>query len=179
MILMKEKPSIFQIEKLQAIGLQLCYKSHDLSLLILLPEDIHGLDQLEKAATCEQLKEWTSTDMMEPYDVKLHLSKFKMEETYNPKSSLSSMRMSDAFYRGKADLSGMSAERHLFLSNISHKSFVEINKQGTEVVAGIGSEVGFRVRLPSIEFNADHPLLFFIRNNKTNSILFYGRFCCP
>ena len=87
--------------------------------------------------------------------------------------------MSDAFHQGKADFSGMSVERHLLLSNVSHKSFVEINKQGAEAVAGTGSEMGFRVRHPSIEFNADHPFLFFIRQNRTNSILFYGRFYYP
>ncbi|NXA76124.1 ILEU inhibitor, partial [Thryothorus ludovicianus] len=33
------------------------------------------------------------------------------------------------------------------------------------------------MRVP--EFTADHPFLFFIRHNKTCSILFCGRFCCP
>lgn len=117
--------------------------------------------------------------MMEMYEVKLHLPKFKLEESYDLKSALSGMGMSDAFSQGKADFSGMSAGRNLFLSNVFHKSFVEINEQGTEAAAGTGSEVGFRTRLPTIEFNADHPFLFFIKHNKTNTILFYGRFCSP
>ncbi|XP_072808498.1 serpin B10 isoform X1 [Vicugna pacos] len=179
MMSMKEKLQIFHIEKPQATGLQLYYESRDLSLLILLPEDISGLDQLEKAITYEKLSEWTSADMMELYDVELHLPKFKLEETYDLKSTLSSMGMSDAFSQSKADFSGMSMERNLFLSNVFHKSFVEINEQGTEAAAGTGSEVSFRTKLPSMEFNADHPFLFFIRHNKTNSILFYGRFCSP
>lgn len=117
--------------------------------------------------------------MMEIYDVKLHLPKFKLEESYDLKSALSSMGMSDAFSQSKADFSGMSPEKNLFLSNVFHKSFVEINEEGTEAAAGSASEVGFRIKLPSIEFSADHPFLFFIRHNKTNSILFYGRFCSP
>ncbi|XP_032458998.1 uncharacterized protein LOC116739053 [Phocoena sinus] len=179
MMSMKEKLQVFYIEKPQAIGLQLFYENRDLSLLILLPEDIGGLDQLEKAITYEKLSEWTSADMMELCDVQLHLPKFKLEETYDLKSTLSSMGMSDAFSQSKADFSGMSMERNLFLSNVFHKSFVEINEQGTEAAAGTGSEVSFRIKLPSVEFNADHPFLFFIRHNKTNSILFYGRFCSP
>ena len=135
--------------------------------------------QLEKVATYEQLDEWTSADMMELYEVKLHLPKFKLEESYDLKSALSSMGMSDAFHQSKADFSGMSAGRQLFLSNVFHKSFVEINEQGTEAAAATGSEVAFRSRLPSIDFRVDHPFLFFIRHNKTNSILFYGRFCSP
>ncbi|XP_024436228.2 serpin B10 [Desmodus rotundus] len=179
MMSMKEKLPIFHIENPRATGLQLYYKSRDLSLFVLLPEDIGGLDQLEKVATYEQLDEWTSADMMELYEVKLHLPKFKLEESYDLKSALSSMGMSDAFHQSKADFSGMSAGRQLFLSNVFHKSFVEINEQGTEAAAATGSEVAFRSRLPSIDFRVDHPFLFFIRHNKTNSILFYGRFCSP
>lgn len=135
--------------------------------------------QLEKAITYEKLSEWTSADMMELYDVQLHLPKFKLEESYDLKSTLSNMGMSDAFNPSKADFSGMSMDRNLFLSKVFHKSFVEINEQGTEAAAGTASEMVLRIRLPSIEFNADHPFLFFIRHNKTNSILFYGRFCSP
>lgn len=126
-----------------------------------------------------QLSEWTSADMMELCNVQLNLPKFKLEETYDLKSTLSSMGMSDAFNQSKADFSGMSSERKLFLSNVFRKSFVEINEQGTDAAAGTGNEVSVRIKLPSIEFNADHPFLFFIRHNKTNCILFYGRFCSP
>ncbi|XDB64041.1 hypothetical protein AB1E18_017358 [Capra hircus] len=179
MMSMKEKLQVFYIESPQAIGLQLFYESRDLSLLILLPEDIDGLDQLEKAITYERLSEWTSADAMELCNVQVNLPKFKLEETYDLKSTLISMGMSDAFNQSKADFSGMSSERDLFLSNVFHKSFLEINEQGTEAAAGTGSEVSVRMKLPSIEFNADHPFLFFIRHNKTNGILFYGRFCSP
>uniref|UniRef100_A0A8C9AEW9 Serpin B10 n=1 Tax=Prolemur simus TaxID=1328070 RepID=A0A8C9AEW9_PROSS len=179
MMYMKEKLQIFHIEKPQATGLQLYYESRDVSLLILLPEDISGLEQLEKAITYEKLNEWTREDMMELYEVQLHLPKFKLEESYDLKSTLSSMGMSDAFDQSKADFSGMSLEKNLYLSNVFHKAFVEINEQGTEAATGTESEIGFRIRVPSIELNVDHPFLFFIRHNKTNSILFHGRFCSP
>lgn len=50
MMSMKEKLQIFHIEKPQAIGLQLYYDSHDLSLLVLLPEDVDGLDQVQSVS---------------------------------------------------------------------------------------------------------------------------------
>ncbi|XP_006837607.1 PREDICTED: serpin B10 [Chrysochloris asiatica] len=179
MMSMKQKLPVFHIEQPQVTGLQLYYESRDLSLLVLLPEDISGLEQLEKTITYEKLNEWTSEEMMELYEVQLHLPKFKLEESYDLKSALISLGMSDAFSQSKADFSGMSLERNLFLSNVFHKSFLDINEKGTEAAAGSGSEVDFRIRLPSIEFNADHPFLFFIRHDKTKSILFYGRFCSP
>lgn len=47
MMSMKTKLQVFHIEKPQAMGLQLYYNSRDLSLLVLLPEDIEGLDQVQ------------------------------------------------------------------------------------------------------------------------------------
>ena len=47
MMSMKEKLQVFYIESPQAMGLQLYYESRDLSLLILLPENIGGLDQVK------------------------------------------------------------------------------------------------------------------------------------
>ncbi|XP_004703089.1 serpin B10 [Echinops telfairi] len=179
MMSMKRTLPVFHIEQPQAMGLQLDYESRDLSLLLLLPEDVDGLAQLEKAITSESLEAWTSEDRKELYDVQLYLPKFKLEESYDLKSILSSMGMRDAFSQSKADFSGMSLERNLFLSNVFHKSFVEINEKGTEAAAGSGSEVSVRIRLPSLEFKVDSPFLFFIRHNKTKSILFYGRFASP
>ncbi|XP_004579502.2 serpin B10 [Ochotona princeps] len=179
MMSMKQELRTFYIENPQAMGLQLYYENRDLSMFIILPENVNGLEQLEKTITYEKLNEWTREDMMELYDVQLHLPKFKLEESYDLKSALSSLGMSDAFSQSRADFSGMSLERNLFLSNVFHKAFVEINEEGTEAAAGTSSEVRFRIRVPSIEVNVDHPFLFFIRHNKTKSILFYGRFCSP
>ncbi|XP_055456130.1 serpin B10 [Psammomys obesus] len=179
MMSMKKDLQVFHIEELQTIGLQLYYQNHDLSLLLLLPEDINGLEQLEKAITYEKLKEWTSANMMDTYEVQLYLPKFKMQESYDLKSALHSMGMTDAFSQSKADFSNMSSGRNLFLSNVFHKTFLEINEEGTEATTGTGSEVTRRIKVPSIEFSADHPFLFFIRHNKTSIILFYGRFCSP
>ncbi|CAO2636448.1 Serpin B10 [Lemmus lemmus] len=183
MMSMKKDLQVFHIEELQTIGLELYYQNRDLSLFLLLPEETHSswvsILQLERAITYEKLHEWTSADMLDTFEVQLYLPKFKLEESYDLKSALSSMGMTDAFSQSKADFSNMSPDRNLFLSNVFHKTFVEINEEGTEAAAGTGSEVSLRIKKPSIEFNADHPFLFFIRHNKTNSILFYGRFCSP
>ncbi|XP_042549446.1 serpin B10 [Dipodomys spectabilis] len=179
MMSMKKKLPVFFIEQPRATGLQLYYASRDLSLLVLLPEDVEGLEQLEEAITYEKLNEWAREDMMELYEVQLHLPKFRLEQSYDLKSALSSLGMRDVFSQGKADFTGMSSDRNLCLSNVFHKAFVEINEEGTEAAAGTGSEVKFRIKLPSMEYNADHPFIFLIRHNKSKSLLFYGRFSSP
>lgn len=179
MMSMKQSLQVFHIEELQTIGVQLHYQNREFSLLLLLPEEVEGLKQLERAITYEKLDKWTSADMMDTYEVQLYLPKFKMEESYDLQSALRDMGMTDAFNQGKANFSNMTSERNLFLSNVFHKTFLEINEEGTEAAAGTGSEVNFRIKAPSIELNADHPFLFLIRHNVTNTILFYGRFYSP
>lgn len=179
MMSMKQSLQVFHIEELQTIGVQLHYQNREFSLLLLLPEEVDGLKQLERAITYEKLDKWTSADMMDTYEVQLYLPKFKMEESYDLKSALRDMGMTDAFNQGKANFSNMTSERNLFLSNVFHKTFLEINEEGTEAAAGTGSEVNFRIKAPSIELNADHPFLFLTRHNVTNTILFYGRFYSP
>ncbi|XP_068956318.1 serpin B10 [Petaurus breviceps papuanus] len=179
MMSMKCNLQIFHIEKPEAKGIQLYYGNGDASMFIVLPDDVHGLKELEKTITYGKLSDWTHEDMMEMYDVQLYLPRFKLEESYNLKSTLISMGMSDAFSTSHADFSGMTERKKLFLSEVFHKSFIEVNEEGTEAAASTADEFSVRTKLPSITFNVDHPFLFFIKHNKTNSILFYGRVYSP
>lgn len=124
---------------------------------------------------------WISPEMMRSTEVRVSLPSFKLEEDYDLKPVLSSMGMPDAFESGKADFSGMSSGNELVLSEVVHKSFVEVNEEGTEAAAATAAVMAlgccFGMSIP--DFTADHPFLFFIRHNKTSSILFCGRFCCP
>ncbi|XP_059709826.1 serpin B6-like isoform X2 [Haemorhous mexicanus] len=135
------------------------------------------INKLERELTYEKLMDWISPKMMRSTKVRLSLPRFKMEENYNLKPILSSMGMPDAFVLGKADFSGISSGNQLMLSEVIHKSFVEVNEEGIEAAAA--SAAVFLCAMIVPEFTADHPFLFFIRHNKTSSILFCGRFCCP
>ncbi|XP_059709807.1 serpin B6-like isoform X1 [Haemorhous mexicanus] len=161
--------------------LELPYVGNELSMIILLPDAIQdgstGLERLERELTYEKLMDWISPKMMRSTKVRLSLPRFKMEENYNLKPILSSMGMPDAFVLGKADFSGISSGNQLMLSEVIHKSFVEVNEEGIEAAAA--SAAVFLCAMIVPEFTADHPFLFFIRHNKTSSILFCGRFCCP
>ncbi|XP_065523557.1 leukocyte elastase inhibitor-like isoform X2 [Lathamus discolor] len=162
--------------------LELPYDGEELSMIILLPYDIEdnstGLQKLEKQLTLEKLQEWTCLEHLYSTDVRVHLPKFRLEESYDLKSDLAAMGLVDVFDSGKADLWGMSGARDLFLSKIVHKAFVEVNEEGTEAAA---ATAGIAMLCMAIEedFNADHPFLFFIRHNPTESILFFGRYASP
>lgn len=123
--------------------------------------------------------EWTRPDMMDTLEVQVSLPRFKMEETYDMKDLLLSLGMVDAFDLQKANFSGMSPNNDLVLSKVVHKSFVEVNEEGTEAAAATGAVMMMRCLMRAERFYADHPFLFFIRHNPTKSVLFYGRFCSP
>ncbi|NXV69504.1 SPB9 protein, partial [Molothrus ater] len=164
--------------------LELPYVGNELSMIILLPDAIQdgstGLERLERELTYEKLIDWINPEMMDSTKVRVSLPRFKLEENYDLKPLLSSMGMPDAFDLGKADFSGISSGNELVLSEVIHKSFVEVNEEGTEAAAATAMVIcGCSTVMSTAEFTADHPFLFFIRHNKTCSILFCGRFCCP
>ncbi|XP_067108383.1 leukocyte elastase inhibitor-like isoform X1 [Osmerus mordax] len=159
--------------------LELPYVGKDLSMLIMLPNEITGLTKLEKNLSYENFLEWTRPDMMDMQEVQVGLPRFKLEQTLDLKAKLTSMGMTDAFDHALADFSGMSPSNNLVLSKVIHKAFVEVNEEGTEAAAATAAVMMLRCAMMPASFIADHPFLFFIRHNPTNSVLFYGRYCSP
>jgi serpin B len=79
-----------------------------------------------------------------------------------------------------ADFTGISHIRPLFVSDVIHKAFVDIDEVGTEAAAA--TVVLLSRSLPQSihkDFTVDHPYLFLIRDSITGSILFLGRVVLP
>ncbi|KAG9479334.1 hypothetical protein GDO78_012806 [Eleutherodactylus coqui] len=170
------------IPELSCRILELPYVGKELSMIFLLPDNIEdettGLQNLEKQISVEKLQEWTRPENMYPTDVHVHLPKFKLEESYKLKPALSTLGIVDLFDAARADLSGISGSQNLFLSEVIHKSFVEVNEEGTEAAAATAG-IALMCLSREEEFNADHPFLFFIRHNESKNILFFGKYSSP
>lgn len=183
MMYQKKKFFFGYISDLKCKVLEMPYQGGELSMLILLPEDIEdestGLKKIEEQITLEKLREWTKRENLENIDVHVKLPRFKIEESYILNSNLGRLGLQDLFNSSKADLSGMSGSRDLFISKIVHKAFVEVNEEGTEAAATTAGIATFCMLLPEEEFTADHPFVFFIRHNPTANVLFLGRVCSP
>uniref|UniRef100_A0A2K5ZL21 Serpin family B member 13 n=1 Tax=Mandrillus leucophaeus TaxID=9568 RepID=A0A2K5ZL21_MANLE len=167
------------LEDLQAKILGIPYKNNDLSMFVLLPNDIDGLEKIIDKISPEKLVEWTSPGHMEERRVNLHLPRFEVEDSYDLEAVLAAMGIGDAFSEHKADYSGMSSLSGLHAQKFLHSSFVAVTEEGTEAAAATG--IGFTVTsAPGHEnVHCNHPFLFFIRHNESNSILFFGRFSSP
>ena len=173
---LKEKLKSYNDENLQA--LELPYKGDQLSMLVLLPRQKEGLGEIESLLTAELLntilsKTWKTT-------VNVYLPRFKMTwGTASLKNALATLGMPDAFDPEKADFTGITGQDGLYISDIFHKAFVEVNEKGTEAAAGTFLGVTKSIHAEPIVFRADHPFLFLIRDNRSGSILFIGRVTNP
>lgn len=183
MMYLKKKFRLGFIEDLKCRVLELPYKDKELSMIILLPDDIDdesmGLRKIEEQMTLEKLQEWTKPESMFLTEVSVHLPKFKLEESYNLNSHLARLGVRDLFSSNKADLTGISGGRELSISKVIHKSFVEVNEEGTEAAAATAAIAVFCMLTPEETFRADHPFIFLIRDNVTGTVLFMGKLTSP
>ncbi|XP_005081504.1 serpin B4 [Mesocricetus auratus] len=179
MMKQRRKFNVNFVEDVQAKIVELPYKGKELSMFILLPDEIDGLKKLEDKLTADKLIEWTSPQNMHVVELDLSLPRFKVEEKYDLPAPLEHMGMVDAFIPQKADFSGISGSQGLVVSNILHKSFIEVNEEGTEAAGATGVEVSVTsISIPEV-VTCDHPFLFYINYKKNNSILFLGRLSSP
>jgi serpin B len=177
------------LEKLQI--LELPYKGEKISMLILLPKQGEDYDFEKKEIitydytledielSSEKLDEYKSS-MKETKMDAVYLPKFKFETKYMITDTLSGMGMPTAFKTdGSADFSGMDSTRDLFISDVIHQAFVEVNEEGTEAAAATAVVVGLTSIAPSNIFRADHPFIFLIQEKETGNILFMGKVVDP
>ena len=153
--------------------LELPYRGKHLSMLILLPRETEGINKLEEALSTENLERWTSS--LEKMEVNVSLPKFELSFPFRLDEILQEMGMVDAF-TGNADFSGIEESRELYLNAVLHKAFVEVNEKGTEAAAATAVIMQTKsISFMSVDFTADHPFIFLIRENRSGSILFLGR----
>ncbi|XP_051825890.1 serpin B6-like [Antechinus flavipes] len=153
------------------------YVGGQMDMVILLPYENTDLKMLEQGLTPEKLTDWLKPERMNMTEMDVYLPRFKLEETLDVENILQKLGMSDAFDMSKADFSGISAGKDLFLSNVLHKAYVEVNEEGTEAAAA--TAVRARIRCLPPYFLVDHPFLFLIRDNSSKTILFWGKVISP
>jgi serpin B len=158
--------------------LELSYLGDDLSMLVLLPKRISGLRQLEASLSVENLDQWRRN--LTKKKVMIFLPRFRMTSKFNLGETLGAMGMVDAFTAKQANFAGMDGQDdQLYIGAMIHRAFVEVNEEGTEAVAVTAIEMTGFGPSPPRTFRADHPFLFLIQDNQTESILFMGRVTDP
>jgi serpin B len=154
--------------------LEMSYISNHFSMMVLLPTGKDGLAELEKKLTGQLVERLRQESKMR--EIKAYMPRFKASSRYNLKEPLQNMGMRDAFSEVKADFSGITQQKPIYIEDVIHRAYVEVNEEGTEAAAAsiaIGTQGIMDV------FNANHPFLFMIIDNPTGTILFIGRVTNP
>jgi serpin B len=162
-------------ENFQAI--RLAYGDGQMSMYIFLPDRESDLNIFLENLNAEGWENWMS--QFRGQDVSLVMPKFKLEYRKTLNDPLKALGMDIAFKQGLADFSRMApleiSDVKLYIEKVVHKTFVEVNEEGTEAAAATSVEVGaVSVPPPPISFSVDRPFFFAIRDNETKTVLFMG-----
>ncbi len=163
-------------------ALELCYQGRQLSMLIVLPRKKDGLAAVERQWAAGDTYRQVTDGLDYEEVVLVSLPRFQMEIEFKLKPVLCGLHAELAF-SDEADFSGI-GEDPLKISEVVHKAFVEVNEEGTEAAAAtaVGMVLCAGISDPAPQpkiFKADHPFFFFIRDRKTNAVLFAGRVLDP
>ncbi len=166
------------------------YQNNEASMYVFLPPQ-GGMAALEGAMSGDNLNAWlaansaamTGTSVRQ---VDLALPKFTFSTNYDLSQGLSIIGMPLAFTKPVpqagtgADFSGIDGYKDLYITSVIHKAYVDVDETGTTAVAATGVVVGTTIQAvimqpPHIPFVVDHPFIFMIVDNASNTVLFMGR----
>lgn len=173
--MMHQKMDLNAFDNETFASVELPYGKGNWRMFLFLPSNGKTLSDVEKQLTPENWQSW-----LPQYDtlreVQFSMPRFTFAYEQSLKDALSAMGMEIAF-TDKADLSGILPEGGLLITDVKHKTFIEVNEEGTEAAAVTSVEVGVTSIGNFISFNK--PFLFAIAEKTTGSILFIGRLMKP
>ena len=156
--------------------IDLPYGNRQFSMTIIVPNGQHTVSNLTQELNADQLASWlTKADTAK---LELRLPKFKLEYKKELQETLKQLGMGEAFSE-KANFSRMIAgtTSNLAISEVMHKTFLEVNEEGTEAAAA--TSVGIVVTSLPPTIQVDRPFIFLIREKSTNAIIFIGQLMNP
>jgi serpin B len=159
-------------------ALELPYAGSQLSMLILLPDE-GRFDEVQASLDAQELEALIAG--LQPQQVRLWLPRFEYEYALSLKDRLMMMGMTDAFDETRADFSGMTGARDLYIGSVLHKAFVAVDEKGTEAAAATAviMEVTSAPAGEPITITVDRPFIYLIRDEQTGNVLFLGRVVNP
>ncbi len=104
------------------------------------------------------------------------LPKFSVEDKITMNGALEAMGMTDAFDSGAADLSrlGSSTRGNLFINEVLHKTFIQVDELGTKAGAVTKVEVNDEAYVETKTVTLDRPFLYAVIDTETDLPLFLG-----
>lgn len=163
--------------------LELPYAGDRIGMTIVLPKKRDGLASIEASLDGDTLKGWFAAGAFQRVSVALPRFKIEPGESVRLRELLEQLGIQRAFQRLDAQFTGISVpktpEDNLYITEVFHQAFVEVNEKGTEAAAATAVPMaragGAPPRDEPKQFKADHPFLFVIQDAQIDMTLFIGR----
>ncbi|XP_077284344.1 alaserpin-like isoform X8 [Arctopsyche grandis] len=145
-----------------AQALEMKYEKSDMSMIIILPNEVEGLKSLEEKLATANLKQ-DVFDKLHTVEVQVSLPKFKIETEINLTKVLPKLGMKLIFDQANANLKGLlQNDEQLYVSEAIQKAFIEVNEEGAEAAAATGMMLMCRGMPMSKNFCGDRPFYYAI-----------------
>jgi serine protease inhibitor len=171
--------SYYEDKDFQAVSLP--YGAGRVSMYIFLPAKESSLTEFHTRLSAANWERWMDRFSKTKGDIAVPRFKVEYEVTLN--DALKALGMGVAFDPQRADFSGiLRTSENAFISRVKHKSFAEVNEEGTEAAAATSVEVTVASAMrPQKPFRmiVDRPFFYAIRDNRTGTLLFLGSITDP
>lgn len=149
-------------------------ESEKMAMYLFLPDG--DLEAFQQQLTAENWNRWLP--LFTPKYGSFSLPRFTLEYEKTLNDGLKNLGMGIAFEGGRADFSAMvpqDSRQDIYISEVKHKTFIQVDEVGTEAAAVTSVEVGL-TSMPQYDFNLefDRPFFYAIHDSETGTILFMG-----
>jgi len=183
----KPTPTMYRMDDMEYLkgegfqAVRLPYAGGGVRMVIILPDADQTLAQFVDQLNIENWERWR-----EQFAVKegqLYLPRFTTRYDAQLNEALRGMGMAVAFDSSQADFSGMRpVPPNIFISQVRHVAYVDVNEAGTEAAAATSVEMGITSAMPTEEpfvMQVDRPFFFAIEETSTGSLLFTSLIFAP
>jgi len=164
----------YEDENVQVLGLPFVPENDDREVImyIILPVKPFGLAEIVSNMTIDIFQKWLKNGQLTRVQ-QIDLPKFKLEVDMKANEVLRNLGMTDMFNRNKADFSRIDDNKDLYVSQIRHKVFLEVNEDGLEQMKPVPAKA---TADKPVKFLANQPFLFTMVEKSSLNVFIMGRF---
>jgi serine protease inhibitor len=167
--------SMHYVETPEVQAVRLPYGNSSYAMYVVLPAKsgslMNYIDRLDADKWTALLGKMTGTSG------EIRMPRFRLEYKKELNDTLKGVGMRLAFDPNKADFSRMSEVKDVFVNKVVHKTYVDVNEEGTEAAAATSVEM-MPASAPMIEkpftMVVDRPFMFAIADEQTGGLIFMG-----
>jgi len=163
-------------------AVRLPYGDGRIAMYVFLPGVVSSLERFHEELSGGTWDTWIRSFL--PRTGRIVIPRFRLAYESSLKQSLVALGMGVAFDQARANFSGMceTAGGNVYISDVVHKTFIDMNEEGTEAAAVTSVEMRATSAVESerpFEMIVDRPFFFAIRDDETGLVLFMGSIVNP